>query len=402
MALTSLKAGARFGHGMRELAGLRVSFLAGSLGQGGAERQLYYMLEVLRNAGATPRVLSLTHGEHWQERIESLGVPVHWVGQSSLSPVRLARIVQELRRNPADVLQSQHFFANNYVIGAARILGLREIGAIRGDGFEELESNPGLLGWLGLRLPRVLAVNSTAAIENAVMLGATRARLFFLPNVVDTEAFTVASREPGKLVKLLTAGSLVPIKRLDRFVRAISAVAKRTRSDVQGLIVGDGPLRAQLESQGKELGLTPEQLRFCGSASNIGSWYRKADAFILTSDREGTPNVVLEAMASGLPIIATRVGGLPALVRHNESGYLVDRDDDGGLADAILDLVENRERRITFGKHARAFVQQHHARPHLAIALRGLYDAVFSANQLQRPGKGRTPGWREPSSRSME
>ena len=364
---------------MVDLAGLRIAFLAGTLGQGGAERQLYYMLATLREAGACPRVLSLTQGEYWQPRIESIGVPVHWVGQTASGLARLTRIVQELKRNPASIFQSQHFFANGYVVAASRLLGLTEIGAVRGDGFEELESNPGVFGWCSLRLPRHLAANSTVAIENAVSeLGAKRERFFFVPNVVDAAAFSVPPRVPGERIVVLAAGSLVPVKRLDRMLRSLLAVRARAGPDVQAVIVGDGPMRPQLESLASELGLAFPQLQFRGSTSDIIDWYRKADMLVLTSDREGTPNVILEAMASGLPVVATRVGGVPALVKHGVTGYLVDTDDEASLAASILDLVEDTEKRLEFGAQGRKFVQQHHDLPMLAPALRRAYGGILA------------------------
>jgi glycosyltransferase involved in cell wall biosynthesis len=362
---------------MRDLTGLKVCFLAGTLGQGGAERQLYYMLVALRDAGVVPRVLCLTEGEYWQQRIEALGVRVDWVGQGKSPVSRLATIIGQLRRDPPDMLQSQHFFANSYVIAAARVLRLYDIGAIRGDGFEELESNPGLRGWLSLRLPRALAVNSQTAIENAVTLGVARRRLFFLPNAVDSTIFAGEQRQPGKTVRLLTVGSLVPVKRLDRFLRTISRVSSRASMPVEGLIVGDGPLRAELESQARDLGLAEANVRFCGSATDPSAWYRDADIMLLTSDREGTPNVVLEAMAFGLPVVATRVGGLPAVVVESETGYLVGREDEAALAEAVLDLVEDREKRIAFGKRGRTFVHANHTLLQLTASLRQLYDAAL-------------------------
>ena len=378
MPRTSSRAGDRCVHAMRELSQIRVAFLTGTLGQGGAERQLYYMLAALREAGARPRVLSLTQGEHWQSRIESLGVPVQWVGRSSFPLSRLRRIIHELRRNPADIVQSQHFFANGYAVAAARILGLREIGAIRGDGFEELEANPGLFGWCSLRLPRYLAANSRIAIDNSVSaLGAKKERLFFVPNVVDTAAFTPRPTSTTRCVTLLAVGSLVPIKRLDRFIRAVAALRGRTEVKVQARIVGDGPLRGKLERLGRELGLTSKELQFCGSATDINSSYRGADILVLTSDREGTPNVILEAMASGLPVIATRVGGVPAVVRDEETGYVVDPDDETGLVAAMLKLVEAPEKRLEFGVQGRRFVEQHHSPSRLVAALRELYDGVL-------------------------
>src|SRR5213593_4389041 len=134
-----------------DLAGMKVSFVAGTLGQGGAERQLFYMVKALVETGARPRVLCLTRGEFWEERITSLGVPVTWVGER---PSRLARtraIVAELKRERPDILQSQHFYTNLYVVAAARVLGVREIGAIRCNAAWEVSDLGDTLGRLSLR-----------------------------------------------------------------------------------------------------------------------------------------------------------------------------------------------------------------------------------------------------------
>ncbi len=96
----------------RDLEDLRVAFIVGTLGQGGAERQLYYILEALRASGARPRVLCLTHGEFWEDRIRALGVDVRWVGMSSSRLARLRAIVLDIRREPVAVIQSQHFYTN--------------------------------------------------------------------------------------------------------------------------------------------------------------------------------------------------------------------------------------------------------------------------------------------------
>src|SRR5687767_3425630 len=137
----------------------RITFLAGTLGQGGAERQLFYILQALRDHGVGLRLLCLTQGEFWEQRIrEELHVPVAWVGRSSLRLGRLLRIVMELRRQLPDVIQSQHFFTNLYVAGAARLLQRPEIGAIRNDVTSEVGNS--FMGRLSLTTPRYLAVNS--------------------------------------------------------------------------------------------------------------------------------------------------------------------------------------------------------------------------------------------------
>ncbi|NUO62689.1 MAG: glycosyltransferase family 4 protein [Gemmatimonadaceae bacterium] len=365
---------------MPELSGLRVGFVAGTLGQGGAERQLYYMMCALVRAGATPSLLCLTEGEFWEPRIRGLGVPITYVGAGRSRLRRLARIVAHLRHNPVDVLQSQHFYTNPYVAAAARIVGVQEIGALRSDGISEVGANSALLGRVSLRAPRRIAANSRTGIENAVSLGVPRSRLHFLPNVVDTALFRECRREREGPVRLLSVGRFVHQKRFDRFLRLL-ATNQNGAPRVEGHLVGDGPLRPAIERQARELTLGPESLVLHGVAADVGPYYRDADLLVLTSDWEGTPNVVLEAMASGLPVVATDVGGLADIVIDGETGFLVRPDDEEGLRQAVATLAADGAKRRSFGCRARRHVEEHHALPRLATELHRLYEASLSGGR---------------------
>src|SRR5207247_1693681 len=123
---------------MRELSGIKICFLAGTLEHGGAERQLFYWLRALCDCGAAPRVLCLDRGEFWETPIKNLGVPVTWVGEHASRLKRLIRIIRDLRKDPPDVFQSQHFFVNAYVSLAASLLGASAIGAMRSDGLTDV------------------------------------------------------------------------------------------------------------------------------------------------------------------------------------------------------------------------------------------------------------------------
>lgn len=361
---------------------MKVCFLAGTLGQGGAERQLFYMVEALKNAGATPRVLCLTNGEHWHKRIESLGVEVTWVGQNPSRILRLLKIISELRRDRPDVAQSQHFYTNLYVSLAARLLGLREIGALRNDGVEEITANPGVLGRRSLTMPRAVAANSRRAIENAIRLGAAPNRLFFLPNVVDTRLFKPGPQVRKKRVRLLMVARLVQAKRVDRFIDLISELKRRAGVSVSGVIAGDGILRGKLERRASDLGLKAESVRFLGRVSETNGLYEDTDILVVTSDREGTPNAVLEAMASGVPVVATRVGGLADIVRDGETGYLVAPGDEEALTTAVLSLVEDPATRHHFGRRARAHVEVNYSLAVLPQHLGRLYANVLSPRTM--------------------
>lgn len=356
----------------RDLHGLRVCFVAGTLGPGGAERQLYYILTALKDHGAEPRLLCLTRGELWEERLRDRGIEVTWVGESRSRIQRLRRIVSELRATRADVVQSQHFYTNIYVAAAARMVGVPGIGALRSDGLREVRANGTALGRLSLSAPRLIAANSRTGIENAVALGVPRERLFFLPNVVDTAWFRDVGRNRRDEVTLLSVGRLVPVKRFDRLLRAVARVRESMRIPFRVVIVGDGPTRPALEQQIRDLRLM-DCVELSGTRTDLRPHYARADLLVLSSDYEGTPNVVLEAMSSGLPVTATWVGGVADVVADGRSGYLVDPWDESGLANAIADLVAHAERRRAFGAHARRLVAYQHGLLRLAPELERLY-----------------------------
>jgi len=253
------------------LAALRIAFLAGTLGQGGAERQLFYILSALRQLGCRPYLLSLSYGEFWEAQIRALEIPVYWVGRHKSKALRLLNIVNVIRHLPLDVFQSQHFYTNLYVVAAARMLGLHDIGAIRNDGKSELRDTGYIGGRLNLHLASVLAANSQSAIRTLNERGIATRRLHFLPNVVDCDHFKPHPNSGTGSVRILTVGRLVEQKRTERFLTVLKQIKTRTNYSVWGCIAGDGPLRKNLEAQAFEMGLIPETLTFKGKVADTAN-----------------------------------------------------------------------------------------------------------------------------------
>ncbi|MBN2474326.1 MAG: glycosyltransferase [Pirellulales bacterium] len=365
---------------MVDLAKLKVTFLAGCLSQGGAERQLFYILRSLRTLGARPSLLSLTRGEYWETKLHALGVPVTWVGQRGSRLLRLRRIAATLREQKPDVIQSQHFFTNLYAVASARALGIREIGAIRNDLRSEVRANGCLLGRLSALAPRVLAANSRQGIRNALRLGVAASHLTYLPNSIDTDAFVPSARAArlGEQVRILGVGRLVRQKRFDVFLDAVAGLSDESGVPVQATIVGDGPDRDDLKRRAARIGRAAGAIRFMGAMSDMATVYHEADVLLLTSDWEGTPNVVLEAMACGVPVVATRVGGLPEIVQDGKTGYLVEPGDVGALVDRLARLRESAVQRESFGICGREYVLANHGLGQLPRFLQGVYEAALA------------------------
>jgi glycosyltransferase involved in cell wall biosynthesis len=357
----------------RSLAGLSICFVAGTLAKGGAEQQLYYMLRALHHSGARVRLICLTSGEFWEQPIQQLGVPVRPVGGTSSRLRRLVRIVRELRMEPAQIVQSAHFYTNGYALVAARLTGAGEIGAIRCDVHSEMAGPYGLARRLTVSNMRRVAANSRAAVRTAEKFGATPSRLRFLPNVVETNLFRPSELPRSPVVRILGAGRLTAQKRFDRFLSVLAQVKDSVSHPVQAVLAGTGPLQSELEQQATRLGLLPDGVQFCGPVTQMLPVYQQADILLLTSDYEGTPNVVLEAMACGLPVVATRVGGVPEIVTDGETGYLADPGDDDRLACVLRDLVCSSDLRNRIGHAARSYVLANHSTDKLAGYLQNLY-----------------------------
>ncbi len=363
---------------MSNLSQLKVCFLAGTLGQGGAERQLYHILQALRQSGARPRVLCLGQNEFWEDRIQALGVAVIRVGEAKSKLGRLFRILAELRQDAPEIIQSQHFYLNAYAAAAARVLGVASIGAMRSNGrMEQLDCGP-VGGWLNLHTPRLLAANSQAALRYAAKQRVPAERLFLLANVVDTDGFRPPTSRPSGPLRLLSVGRLIQSKRFDRLISLVARLRLKLNCEFIVTLVGDGPLRDNLRAQATALGLTPSVIEFCSSTADMAPVYQHADAFVMTSELEGTPNVLLEAMASGLPIVAMNVGGVPEIVRPGENGMLVASDDEGGLDAALEQLIRDPQLRSSLGQNGRAYAQANHSLERLATMLSAMYERTLA------------------------
>jgi glycosyltransferase involved in cell wall biosynthesis len=166
-------------------------------------------------------------------------------------------------------------------------------------------------------------------------------------------------------------GRLVPIKDVTTFLRAAAQVHEAA-PEVRFALVGDGEERQCLEGERARLGLA-EAVTFHGWRRDIPSVYGDLDVVVNTSRNEGTPVALIEALAAGKPVVATRVGGTPDLLRGGDFGRLVEAGDPGGVAAAILDTLRDPTSALARAQAGRAHVQREHAAARLVEDVDALY-----------------------------
>jgi glycosyltransferase involved in cell wall biosynthesis len=320
---------------------LRICFIAGTLGVGGAERQLYHILSVLKQSGANVHLISIHSGEFWEDKIKGLGIGYHTLAGKGNSLQRLLKIIGLLREIKPQLIQSQHFYTNLYTAIAGKILGIPAIGASRNELIGEIKAN-GLLGKYCFSLPKYFVANSQESVEQAMVLGRDKSTVFYLPNALDFSNFKSRENTDSQRFLLLTVGRAAPQKRFERFVQLIAGLKKEGFTNISGMHLGEGPLLPELKKMASDLGLDENDLVFLGKVPDPENYYIKADALVLTSDYEGTPNVVLEAMASKLPVIVPRVGNLPYFIEDGKNGLFFDKENAACLLKQSTSLVNDK------------------------------------------------------------
>jgi glycosyltransferase involved in cell wall biosynthesis len=178
------------------------------------------------------------------------------------------------------------------------------------------------------------------------------ADLRVIKNGVDLSRYAT-EREGGRdagVIRLIMVGRLDAIKRHDLMLHALSGMASVPRWELS--IVGDGPARESLEQLCRTLRLDA-RVKFLGQRSDVPALLADANIFALVSDSEGMSLSLIEAIASGLPVVATTVGNNSELVRNGWNGVLIPPGDGAALEKALRRLVENDELRSTFGANSR-------------------------------------------------
>jgi glycosyltransferase involved in cell wall biosynthesis len=188
----------------------------------------------------------------------------------------------------------------------------------------------------------------------------------------------------GHDIKLVgIVGRIFPIKNHGLFLEAAARILTQ-EPRARFVIVGDGVLRPALEQQTRGLGIA-DRVLFTGWRRDLARIYADLDLLVVSSDNEGTPVSAIEAMASGCPVVATRVGGLPDLIEDHRTGRLVPPRNDEALAAAVVDLLKRAETRKELGQNAKESVRQRFTATRLLSDMDDLYRELLQGKAIHLP-----------------
>ena len=358
----------------------RIAYLITGLHVGGAERNLEMLASALDQERFEVSVGSLTPGGAIGVSLSAKGICVAELGARRSSDVRaLPRLLAWLRRVKPDLLHTWLFHANFLGRCAGAILGrCPVVSSIR---VAEPRRWHLLLERITAPLARAILVNSASLRDYMIAAGIDAAKLRVIPNAVDLARFarTRRRRKRGGSFDVLFVGRLDRQKGVDVLLRALSVLKVGRTVRVQ--LVGDGPQREALMRLADELRLT--DVTFAGRSDRIPELLGEADVLVLPSRWEGLPNVVLEALAAGCPVIGTDVVGTRDLITDGVNGLLVPSDDPQALARAMTTLAADAdlgERLAVCGRDT----ARRHAIPTMAAAHESLYRNVLGRSRPAR------------------
>lgn len=345
---------------------LKVLHIVFNLGAGGLENGVVNLCNLLDADHFEPSICVFEGGGAWESRVDANRVDLfeakrYWRYDPTL-PFRLAK---EIHRRGFHIVHTHSW--GTLVEGVTGALMSHTPIIIHGEHglLEKRTRNIPLQRWLWSKTDAVIAVAEELAERIARVVGFPRARVHVIPNGVDTQRFRPV--ENGKVkqrthfglpLNKLLLGMVARLESVKNHLGVLHALAQlRSQGiDAELVLAGDGPSREALYRAVQNLHLN-DCVHFLGTVMTIEEIYQAIDIFILNSKSEGMSNTILEAMACGLPIVATDVGANPQLVCDGQCGILVKSEDTNALCNMLGKLVENAPLRHMMGKNGRSRVE---------------------------------------------
>jgi sugar transferase (PEP-CTERM/EpsH1 system associated) len=352
---------------------LLVAHVLTGLAVGGLEKVVLDLVRGREQSGFDACLLCLDRAGVLEREFAAAGVPVDVIGTRGSVPQRIWRLRRRMRAMKPDVVHTHNPQAHLHGTWAARLAGVPAI--VHTKHGRDQFPRP-VLAALG-RIATAWASAFVAVSEDAARVAidlehVPPEKLLVFHNGIDVDRFSAGPpRGVPPSYRLVTVGRLFPIKDQAMLLRAVKLAADRI-PEIRLDIVGDGPSRQDLEALRAALGLE-SRVTFHGYREDVTSFLSAADAFVLSSISEGVSIALLEAMASGLPAIATDVGGNREVIVNGVTGLLTPAGSAEALADAIVRVESDPGLLERMGRASRQRVEEEFSLPGVVARYEALY-----------------------------
>lgn len=371
----------------------RIEYVIDHLRVGGAQRHLVELFSGIDRRRFAPQVCVGKPGGALTPVIEGMGIPVRSFGMGSTlaeprTLVGLARMARRLRTEGVQIVHG-YLYLGNILGSLAGTLAGTPIRLVAKRSLDRY-SRPAQLHATRLanRFAHRIMCNADAVRRFVQQEEQPDPRkLAVIPNGIHLPADRPAPRRPAGVRSdthlVGTIGRLSWKKAYSDLLQAAREVCA-IRQDVEFVMIGDGPLRRDLERQARDLGID-DRVHFLGEITDAGALLAGFDVFVLPSIIEGMPNVLLEALAAERPVVVTRAGGMPEIVTHETSGLLVSPAAPGELAAGILRLIADPAEARRFGLAGRRVVEERYSDHVMIASFERLYDELTIARGVRQP-----------------
>jgi glycosyltransferase involved in cell wall biosynthesis len=372
-----------------------VLYLIDKMGRGGAQTHLLVLASHLDRARFTPAITCLLYEGEMAEAVRAAGVPLEALGARRIyGPTALRaflRLVRRLRKERPAIVHTYLTSANVFGALAARAAGVPRLLTTRRDtGFGDSPALSRALTLTSRGATRILCVSRDVAEVVARREHADPSRLTVIPNGIDLKRFSPRGRRLEMRRRLgladaapvvITVTHITPVKGMDVLARSAASIVER-HPEVRFVVVGDGdePDEASFRRLLDDLGLR-DRFLLAGDRTDVPDLLEAADLFVLPSRSEGQPNALIEAMAMGLPVVATRVGGVPEVAADGEEAVLVPPDSPEALASACATVLASADLRCRLGTAARERARREHDAAIMARQYEKLYGEILAEDR---------------------
>jgi len=333
---------------------MNIMYIIGQLRHGGQETQLYYLLKNIDRKNFFPNLVVWNYrsDEFYVKKIKELKIKIYSLGNSNHATVKLFKLRKLVSDLQPQILHSYSFYTNFIAHLSCINLKTIAIGSIRSSYISSLIENGQIYGRLNVKFPAHQISNNFNAMKE-IEIGSK----FWIPkdlkvitNGIETDIDYSKSPSNDKF-NIIGIGSLSPIKNWELLIDICNDLLN-SKKKFNIIIVGDGPTKSKLQSKIDNFDIG-NYIQLVGKQDNVEKFIQEAHLLVHVSKYEGFPNVIMEAMVYGKPIIASDVGDISFMVKNGLNGYVIKELHSENFYKKILKIMNDKDLLMKMGKESR-------------------------------------------------